>query len=64
MNGITVEAYKDSDKGIGALDFFESQSGITLDLLEKWWCIGDERNRRDIWIQGQKLGAIITPECP
>jgi guanine deaminase len=50
-----IELYKERDKGVGALDFFEPQSGITLGILEKWWCIGDERNRREIWIQGQKL---------
>ncbi|OAX38768.1 Metallo-dependent hydrolase [Rhizopogon vinicolor AM-OR11-026] len=52
-----IEVLKDGDKGVGALDFFEAQSGITLDSLEKWWCIGDERNRCGVWIQGQKLGA-------
>ncbi|KAG0704228.1 Metallo-dependent hydrolase [Suillus ampliporus] len=57
-----IEVYQDSNKGVGALDFFEPQSGITLDLLEKWWCIGDERNRRGIWIQGQKLNAKNAPE--
>ncbi|KAG1745902.1 Metallo-dependent hydrolase [Suillus paluster] len=57
-----IEVYKDSDKGVGALDFFEPQSGITLDLLEKWWCIGDERNRRGIWVQGQRLDAKNAPE--
>lgn len=50
-----IELYKESNKGVGALDFFEPQSGITLGILEKWWCIGDERNRREIWIQGQRL---------
>lgn len=57
-----IELYKESDKGVGALDFFEPQSGITLGILEKWWCIGDERNRRGIWIQGQRLRAEDAPE--
>ncbi|KAG1748749.1 hypothetical protein EDB19DRAFT_1893793 [Suillus lakei] len=57
-----IELYKESDKGVGALDFFEPQSGITLGVLEKWWCIGDERNRQGIWIQGQRLDGKNTPE--
>lgn len=50
-----IKLYRESDKGVGALDFFEPQTGITLGVLEKWWCIGDERNRHGIWIQGQRL---------
>ncbi|KAG2057895.1 Metallo-dependent hydrolase [Suillus hirtellus] len=57
-----IELYKESDKGVGALDFFEPQSGITLGVLEKWWCIGDERNRRGIWIQGQRLDVTTASE--
>ncbi|KAH7919244.1 Metallo-dependent hydrolase [Leucogyrophana mollusca] len=51
----------ESGLGVGALDFFDSpvgvggEGGITLDILEKWWCMGDARNRVGMWIQGVKL---------
>ncbi|KAI6041394.1 Metallo-dependent hydrolase, partial [Pisolithus marmoratus] len=41
--------------GIGALDFFDEPSGITLEMIEKWWCMGDTRNRVGMWVQGKKL---------
>lgn len=46
--------------GVGPLDFFDEISSIelTTDVVEKWWCIGDERNRQAIWIQGRKV--IVT----
>ncbi|KAH7908832.1 Metallo-dependent hydrolase [Hygrophoropsis aurantiaca] len=53
-----IKLYDDTTgAGVGALDFFDSPlgSGITLQILEKWWCIGDVRNRTGVWIQGEKL---------
>ncbi|KAH8104529.1 hypothetical protein BXZ70DRAFT_967799 [Cristinia sonorae] len=46
--------------GVGSLDFFDSQTVggkwvLTEELVEKWWCLGDERNREGIWIQGRKV---------
>ncbi|KAH8114374.1 hypothetical protein DFH11DRAFT_1766669 [Phellopilus nigrolimitatus] len=44
-------------QGIGSLDFFEIISAtrpITEEMLEKWWCIGDTRNRIELWVQGRK----------
>ncbi|KAI6027503.1 hypothetical protein BKA83DRAFT_4229893 [Pisolithus microcarpus] len=44
--------------GIGGLDFFDdppSSSGVTLEMVEKWWCMGDTRNRIGMWVQGKKL---------
>lgn len=44
--------------GIGALDFFDDQplnAGMTMDMIEKWWCMGDIRNRVGMWVQGKKL---------
>ncbi|KAI6030731.1 hypothetical protein F5J12DRAFT_802512 [Pisolithus orientalis] len=48
----------DNGAGIGALDFFDDQPlscGITLEMIEKWWCMGDTRNRVGMWVQGKKL---------
>ncbi|KAF8333994.1 uncharacterized protein EI90DRAFT_3145018 [Cantharellus anzutake] len=44
-----------SGKGIGQLDFFEPVTNITEDLIEKWWCLGNEQNRTGVWVQGCKL---------
>ena len=57
-----------SGMGIGALDYFdlefESQaqakafklsSSPSSEEIEKWWCIGDARNRLGMWIQGRRV---------
>ncbi|KAF7346544.1 Guanine deaminase [Mycena sanguinolenta] len=48
--------------GVGALDFFDLEAGgsenaktLTIDMIEKWWCLGDARNRVSMWVQGAKL---------
>ncbi|KAF8551677.1 Metallo-dependent hydrolase [Imleria badia] len=44
--------------GVGALDFFELDTecgGLTMDMIEKWWCMGDARNRVAMWVQGRQL---------
>ncbi|KAJ7147126.1 Metallo-dependent hydrolase [Mycena crocata] len=45
--------------GVGALDFFDLETTeapvVTLEMVEKWWCIGDVRNRAGMWVQGVKL---------
>jgi guanine deaminase len=61
----TVRVYdEDSRSGVGALDFLEihmdgstqrKDIGITLDTLEKWFCLGDQRNRLGLWVQGSQL---------
>ncbi|KAJ7245036.1 hypothetical protein B0H12DRAFT_1022109 [Mycena haematopus] len=55
-----------SRMGVGALDFFDLESGVsdnaetlTVDMVEKWWCLGDARNRVGMWVQGAKLN--ISP---
>ncbi|TEB24250.1 Metallo-dependent hydrolase [Coprinellus micaceus] len=45
---------------LAALDFFDLESGhersaITIDMVEKWWCIGDTRNRKKVWVQGAEI---------
>ena len=54
--------------GIGALDYFDlefesqtqakaspSPSPPSFEEIEKWWCIGDVRNRLGMWIQGRRV---------
>lgn len=41
--------------GMGALDFFDYPVKITPEVVEKWWCLGDNRNRTNMWVQGIKL---------
>ena len=58
-----------SGVGIGALDYFdlefESQAKASLlppslEEIEKWWCIGDVRNRLGMWIQGRRVFGACT----
>lgn len=44
-----------SETGIGPLDFFDTPAGIEEDMIEKWWCVGDTRNRSAVWVQGTRL---------
>ncbi|WWC71075.1 uncharacterized protein I206_105028 [Kwoniella pini CBS 10737] len=52
---------EESPSGIGALDLFDIESkGIDSEeewkrYIERWWCNGDERNRKNMWIQGRKV---------
>ncbi|KAG5718739.1 hypothetical protein E4T56_gene2705 [Termitomyces sp. T112] len=47
--------------GIGNLDFFDLMPGSDVDIneemIEKWWCMGDTKNRTGMWVQGESLGA-------
>lgn len=48
--------------GVGALDFFDNGEGnntLNEEMIEKWWCIGDVRNRVGMWIQGD---AVLSSE--
>jgi len=45
----------DSSTAVGQLDFFEPVTDINEGLVEKWWCLGDDRNRTGVWVQGNKL---------
>ncbi|ORY31819.1 putative guanine aminohydrolase [Naematelia encephala] len=52
-----------TDEGTGKLDFFDlaNEEGEDVDdarwteLVERWWCNGDDRNRKGMWIQGKRL---------
>ena len=48
--------------GIGPLDFLADEQAdimskwvLTPEALEKWWCLGDVRNRLGMWVQGKEL---------
>jgi guanine deaminase len=48
----------EASRGVGALDFFDAECGREFEIdeqaVEKWWCVGDVRNRRAMWVQGKK----------
>ncbi|WVF68728.1 hypothetical protein IAT40_003500 [Kwoniella sp. CBS 6097] len=57
-------ASKSSPSGTGPLDLFDLQideDPSKLDeawwneSIERWWCNGDERNRKGMWVQGKKI---------
>lgn len=29
---------------------------LNEEMIEKWWCVGDDRNRKGMWIQGVSVG--------
>ncbi|TFK69532.1 Metallo-dependent hydrolase [Pluteus cervinus] len=43
--------------GTGPLDFFgdELDQEINEEMVEKWWSVGDQRNRLAVWVQGTTL---------
>lgn len=48
----------DNEEPIGDIDLFPDDlnaEGITVDMIEKWWCLGDTRNRGAVYIQGRQV---------
>ncbi|KAJ3566473.1 hypothetical protein NP233_g6983 [Leucocoprinus birnbaumii] len=47
-------------EGIGAIDFFEdiSPSTVTEEMVEKWWCIGDDRNRIPVMVDLRRIAFV------
>ncbi|KAG6909227.1 hypothetical protein DXG01_001409 [Tephrocybe rancida] len=45
--------------GVGGIDLFdlERESEVTEEMVEKWWCVGDDRNRVGMWVQGANIWA-------
>ncbi|KAF8904125.1 hypothetical protein CPB84DRAFT_701804 [Gymnopilus junonius] len=52
-----------TNSGIGPLDYFDiepelggaseqSNGKLNHEMIEKWWCIGDVRNRGAVWVNG------------
>ncbi|KZW00514.1 Metallo-dependent hydrolase [Exidia glandulosa HHB12029] len=51
-----IQVTDDEGRGVGALDFFVPvPDQLDEATLEKWWCLGDQRNRTGMWVQGKKL---------
>lgn len=51
-----------SGRGTGALEFIDVELGtapkeLTIDMIEKWFCLGNTMNRVGMWVQGQKVGT-------
>jgi guanine deaminase len=44
----------DTEEGIGGLDLF-GYSKMNEEMVEKWWCNGDDRNRKSVWVQGRRV---------
>jgi len=51
-----------TSRGTGSLDFFDLEVGVEGDealtfeqMMERWWCNGDGRNRKGVWVQGRRL---------
>ncbi|CED83271.1 Atrazine chlorohydrolase/guanine deaminase [Phaffia rhodozyma] len=50
-----------TNEGTGALDFFDVDAvkgSVSLgweEMIERWWCVGDVRNRKGLWVQGRQL---------
>ncbi len=58
LNLPSVNLIDAEGKGLGLLDFFTEDAAphtINEEVLEKWWCIGDSRNRTGMWVQGRKV---------
>ena len=34
--------------------------GLTEDMIEKWWCLGDTRNRSGMWVQGRYVSERVA----
>ncbi|TDL29740.1 Metallo-dependent hydrolase [Rickenella mellea] len=53
-----IRAFDSSGKdAVGPLDFFPEDLGsrvVTEEVIEKWWCLGDARNRKGVWVQGRQ----------
>lgn len=55
-------------EGVGPLDFLDNEgkaicegtAKLSVQTVEKWFCLGDVRNRVGMWIQGKR----ISPRTP
>ena len=64
----TVEIIdKGTGEGVGVLDFFDlgdKSWDLTLDMVEKWWCLGTTHNRVGVWVQGTNVCWQAKSERP
>jgi guanine deaminase len=54
---VVVDMYDEhKGEGIGNIDFFDPPPGsVSEDMVEKWWCLGDNRNRSAVYVQGKQI---------
>ncbi|KAJ7928059.1 Metallo-dependent hydrolase, partial [Mycena leptocephala] len=56
-----IRLFDSNGTGVGPLDFFDleasdnAETPVTIEMVEKWWCLGEVRNRVGMWVQGAKL---------
>ncbi|KLT42640.1 putative hydrolase [Cutaneotrichosporon oleaginosum] len=48
------------DGPLGLIDFFDlpcedADDTWWRDAIERWWCVGDDRNRTGMWVQGRRV---------
>ncbi|KAL0581171.1 hypothetical protein V5O48_000861 [Marasmius crinis-equi] len=60
-----IELFKvNPTRGMGPFDVLgleiddSGPNSLSEDMVEKWWCIGDSRNRTAIWVQGVRLAGF------
>ncbi|KAF7298876.1 Amidohydro-rel domain-containing protein [Mycena indigotica] len=45
-----IQLLDSEGNGVGALDFFDLEDGgLTMEMIEKWWCVGERGNRIGIY---------------
>ncbi|KAJ6475070.1 hypothetical protein C8R47DRAFT_1293520 [Mycena vitilis] len=58
-----IRLFNADGTGVAALDFFDlegadtSGAPVTIEMVEKWWCLGEASNRVGMWVQGAKLDS-------
>lgn len=54
-----IELASEDGQGTGALDLFDGEEEDAeawwKESVEKWWCVGDGRNRKGVWVQGRQV---------
>ncbi|KIK57171.1 hypothetical protein GYMLUDRAFT_46417 [Collybiopsis luxurians FD-317 M1] len=48
----TNDVERESKVHLSGKDHRASSSSLSEEMVEKWWCVGDQRNRVRMWIQG------------
>ncbi|KAJ8480657.1 hypothetical protein ONZ51_g6494 [Trametes cubensis] len=65
--GAPLDAQWSTGEGVGELDFFDLGDklwDLTLDMVEKWWCLGTTQNRVGVWVQGTNVCWQAKGERP
>ena len=48
---------------VGSLDLIDEEASetkwkLTLEHIEKWWCLGGVANRTAVWVQGRQRWSL------